>query len=407
MSANSDWFKNINESPLTNPKLVNGLVVEKVAPESPGEDIGLQAGDYLLSVNGKSAHAVDLTDVLINETSVEYVFYRAQSQSQVAFSTDALPLGVRLSPSSENIALSYRSIPLHQGSGLRTLWERGEYQIIRDICSDGFLGKLKVRKRLNPLRDVMLAICDLEAGKKTKKVYAALDSFKPYADRYTSDYTSLVDYYLALKARDEGNAHLFKDRMWHVMQHNQECARIKADADAGRVSYVPDGERLGHKYEPGFSMPYLEGGEGNGSLAAIRKTMKPGQILPICFMLTYRGNGPYNDGLKQYRAMYPHCKDKLLPMLVITSVRDKRADRPDWFEAEEALIKAGMPITILFDESGLFADSNLSGAPEYICVDNKSTVIWDDGLYDDCAYWTMLSGPAKKKPMNQGKLPLP
>ena len=216
-----------------------------------------------------------------------------------------------------------------------------------------------------------------------------------------------MQYYQALKARDEGDTHSFKDRMWHVMKTNHDCARIKADADAGRVAYVPAGERLGHKYDPGFSMPHLEGGKGNGSLSEIFKTMSPDQILPICLMLTYRGNGPYNDGIKEYRAMYPHCKDKMMPMLVITNVSEKRADRPGWFEAEEALIKAGLPITVLFDESALFADGNLSGAPEYICVDNKGTVVWDDSLHDDCAYWTMLSGPAKQKPMNQGKLPLP
>jgi len=407
MPANPDWFRNVKQSPSTNPKLKDGLFVEKVAPKSPGLDIGLQVGDCLLSVNGKSAHSIDLTDMLINENSVDYVFHQAQTDSQIAFTTDALPLGVRLNPSSENIALSYKSKPLHAGSGLRTLWERGEYQAIREVCSGGLLGKLKIRKSLNPLRDAMVAICDLEADKNKPQAYAALENFRSYADRYTTEYTSLVQYYLALKARDEGNTHVFKDRMWHVMKDNHDCARIKADADAGRVAYVPAGERLGRKYECGFSMPYLEGGEGSGSLTEIQKTMSRDQILPICFMLTFRGNEPYNDGIKEYRAMYPHCKDKMLPMLVITSVSEKRADRPGWFEAEEALIESGLPITILFDESGLFADSNLSAAPEYICVDKKSTVIWDDSLHDDCAYWTMLSGSARQKPGSQGKMPLP
>ena len=63
----------------------------------------------------------------------------------------------------------------------------------------------------------------------------------------------------------------------------------------------------------------------------------------------------------------------------------------DIIRFEAAHIKAGLPIKILLDESGLFADSNLSGAPEFICVNNKSTVIWDNSLYDDYDYWTMLS----------------
>jgi len=391
MPPNSDWFKDINEASLNSPQLKNALIVEKVAKGSPGQNIGLETGDYLISVNGKSAHAINLDDVLMVENSVEYVFYKAKKQSQISFVTEALPLGLRLGQSSENIVASYKTKRLHEGGGLRELWERGDYQHIRSICGGGLLGKLKARKTLDPLRDAMLAICDLETGGNKKKAYAALKTFKTYESRYTSDYTSLVRYYLALKDRDEGDMHGFKDGMWHVMQNNHNCARIKADADENKVAYVPAAQRVGHKYELMLSLPYLEGGEGLSSLSTIVKSMSPGQVLPICFMPMYRGNGPYNDCLKTYAAMYPHCKDKILPMLVITNVAEKPADRPHWFEAEEALIKAGLPITVLLDESALFADSNLSGAPEYICVDHKSTVVWDDGLYDDYDYWTMLS----------------
>jgi len=397
MPPNSDWFTDITEASLDNPQLKNALIVEKVASRSPGQYIGLKPGDYLMTVNGKSAHSVSLDDVLIKETSVEYVFYRAEKQSQISFATDALPLGVRFSQSSENIALSYKSKRLHEGDGLRVLWERGDYQHIKDVCGGGgILGKLKARRTLNPLRDAMLAICDLEMGGNKKKAYAALKSFKTYENRYTSEYTSLVRYYLALKDRDEGDMPGFKDGMWHVMRYNHHCARIKADADKHKVAYVPASERLGAKYSLLRSFPYLEGGEGNGSVPQIVKTMSPGQVLPICFMTMFRGNGPYNDNLKVYRAMYPHCKDKMLPMLVLTSVSEKRADRPQWFEAEEALIKAGIPIKVLFDETALFDDGTLSGAPEFICINSKSTIIWDSSLHDDYAYWAMLSKRASK-----------
>jgi len=43
MPANPDWFRNVKESPSTNPKLKDGLFVEKVAPKSPGLDIGRHA----------------------------------------------------------------------------------------------------------------------------------------------------------------------------------------------------------------------------------------------------------------------------------------------------------------------------------------------------------------------------
>ena len=187
-------------------------------------------------------------DTLINEISVEYVFYRAEEQSQISFLTDALPLGVRLSQSTENIVLSYESEPFDESDRLHRLWERGEYEHIRTVCSGDFKGKPKTRKKLNLLRDAMLAICDLETGGDKKKAYAALNSFKSKEADYTSDYTSLVRYYLALKDRDEGDMPGFKDGMWHVMKFNHDCPRIKSDADANRVAYVPAEQRVGHPY---------------------------------------------------------------------------------------------------------------------------------------------------------------
>ena len=45
MTINSDWFKNVKEVSVDDPELKGGLIVEKVAHESPGQNIGLKAGD--------------------------------------------------------------------------------------------------------------------------------------------------------------------------------------------------------------------------------------------------------------------------------------------------------------------------------------------------------------------------
>jgi len=82
MPPSSDWFEDIKEVPLDTPQLNNALIVEKVALRSPGKNIGLKAGDYLMSVNGKSAHSVNLDEALIHEKSVKYVFYRAEKNTE-------------------------------------------------------------------------------------------------------------------------------------------------------------------------------------------------------------------------------------------------------------------------------------------------------------------------------------
>ena len=391
MSQNREWFKNVQQSVDKTINLDSTLVIEKVAKDSPAESIELQAGDSLVSLNGENASSVSVPDVLINATAIDYVVYRRASESRVSFTTDALPLGLRLTPTTNNIVKSFQTTSLDTGDGLRLLWERGDYEQIRNVCEHASSSKKKQHKDAKAIGNLMLAICDIEAGANKSKAYAKLEKFPVNTRGYTTSYTSLVDYYLALKARDEGIDHTFKDRMWRAMHTNHDCARIKADADAGGVQYVAANPRLGKKYDFPAAMPYLEGGKGTTSLARIVKPMSEDQVLPICFMMTYRGNGPYNDCLKAYHSMYPHCADKMLPMVVITNEAHKEPAYPQWFEAEEALASAGIPITILLDESAMFADGYLQSAPEFIGIKKDLTIVWDDSLHDDYAYWQMLA----------------
>ena len=81
----------------------------------------------------------------------------------------------------------------------------------------------------------------------------------------------------------------------------------------------------------------------------------------------------------------------MLPMVVITNEAHKEPAYPQWFEAEEALASADIPITILLDESAMFADGYLQSAPEFIGIKKDLTIVWDDSLHDDYAYWQMLA----------------
>ena len=136
---------------------------------------------------------------------------------------------------------------------------------------------------------------------------------------------------------------------------------------------------------------FLEGGTGEAIVPQIMKRAQPGQVIPLCLMLTYRANGPYNDALKAYHAIYPHAKDQMQPMIVVTTERDRDAEPPEYFEAEEALIAAGIPISVVFDRDSFWRDRVLAGAPEHIVTDEKAKIIWHDHLHDDHAYWEMLS----------------
>ena len=165
-------------------------------------------------------------------------------------------------------------------------------------------------------------------------------------------------------------------------------------ADRNWPHYVKFGARLGNSFNSYMDrtpMEFLEGGTGTTGLPQFLKAMGKEQVLPVCMMLTHRGNAPYNDNLRTYQTMYPFVKEHMHPLVVISSVATRESNQEAWFAAEDVLLASDVPVRILFEPSGLFADEFLRHIPEYVGLNRSNTVVWDAQLDDDYAYWQMLS----------------
>ncbi len=387
--------KQTADRPAKTPK--KSLVITKVAPGSPAAALGLRPGDLFVSINGIAALDAKTPDILVAQDTATYVFISEQDGAQITVKTPALPMGIRTEAASADILASYESKPLHEFEGIEALWEREDYveirQVAKNATSKGVIGKIGLSKSKNPLADVLVAICDVEEGKGKDPYQVIVDFEKQHGNNIRSDIAGIVTYYVARQHRENGNTRKYDHLMRWVMEspHSQESPRLKADADANNVYYVSESIQLGKKFGPVAEMEYLEGGTGTGLVPDILRQTNPGQVAPVCLMLTYRGNGPYDDALKVYQAIYPFVKDRMRPLLVLTSVRDKSRDDPASFATEDALIAAGVPITILFDPLSYWADMIVAGAPENIAVDDNAQIFWHDSLHDDYAYWDMLS----------------
>jgi len=396
MTQTQDWFSDIEEIPAENIQTREALQIAKIATGSPAATLGLSVGDFLLSVNGQAALTLDLVETLLRGGDVTYSFYLRKKRKQLKIRTRALPLGLRLEATSEGLVTQYeRGRRLSDFSGLMTLWERKEYASLRHLAQPtargGLISKLMSKVRSDPMADLINAVCDIEDGNEAKG-YAALEKFSENeVNFYTSDVHSLVHFYTALKLKREGSVGGFKLTMADAMNASQTSDRMVRMADSNEVYYVKKGQRLGQKHHSDIEMPCLEGEEKRCRLSDKVESLDAASVQPICFLPSYRGNGPYNDAMKLYHVMYPHVKDRMAPLFVITNISEKRPDRPHWFEAEQALISASIPITVAFDPNNFFVDDYLTGSPEFIAVNKESVVIWDGPFDDDYDYWEMLS----------------
>ena len=395
MSHASRWFLNIDEAEQAKLPKSKVLHISKVAPQSPAAELGLKTGDLFVSINGKAALTANIDDLLLKSKTAEYVFHLTRKNKRLTVKTRVLPLGFKTEATSDAIVDKYKKGKRVSGfDGIMSLWERKDYSHLKLVgkylSGRGALGKLKALVSKHPLTTLIDAICEIEVGNDAQG-YAALDTFEQnHMKFFTSDIGSLVEYYQA-KKHETSDPDIFNQRMQSVMASNQDSDRMVALAEQYEIGYVENGQRLGSTYDFDWNMTALVGASGEVMAASHIEKLKPGQVLPICFMVSYRGNGPYSDAMKVYHTMYPHVKDSMLPMFVMTNTNEKRADRPHWYQGEDALVKDGVPITVAYDPNAFFADSFLTGAPEFIGVDHTGKVVWDAFLGDAYDYWDMLS----------------
>ena len=392
---NNDWFIAQSETHSSGPPKGH-VVITKVARNSPAAALALAPGDVLVSVNGTPAVKADLPKILLAKGHVTYVFYRKDAGHLVEVKTAALPMGVRTEPASDDIVTRYKTQPLDQFEDALILWERGDYDHLRAICDGSGMSKLFKKftyaTKGKDLVAFVRAICDVEAGDKTA-FDTILELRKKMGHGTNGDVGRLADFYAALHHWQAGNETACCNILIPLMEDvGQDSPRMTAFAkEAGLKA---PGTRVGKQYNYRLDMMGLEitaGGEGGANVTKWAKALPKGKVMPVCLMLTFRGNGPYNTGLHAFRMMYPHIKDRIERFVVITSVRDRNADPKSWYEAEDAAIAEGLPLVVLCDPSAAFADERISAAPEYIAMNQENLVTWDDSLHDDYAYWELVA----------------
>ncbi|PHR59145.1 MAG: hypothetical protein COA43_09850 [Robiginitomaculum sp.] len=405
MVYNAAWFQSVTKTPLPKvPSFSKTLQIDSVAPESPAAELRLRAGDKLLSVNGKSALVEDIPMLLARSSSVTYRFFLPRESSFLEVVTTGLPLGLQMSPSSDGIVTQYMRKTAFENEGIFTLWEREAYEHIRKACETAnkrlnkgnFVGKLMGKKKTFSFADMMLAICDIEEG-QLQSGYEALATYAAnHAHRETSDVRAVLSYYNGLNAKTEKRIESYQEHIKDAYLSLPESRRIRNEAVKAGVEIDRVDSRIGRTLQTSQVWNVLEGGQGTKSLQTILDTLEQGQILPLCLMTAYRGNGPYNDALLPYIALQPNLRERLHPLVVLTNVLEKRKDRPHWNSHEDLAKKVNCPFFVLH---GVFDDIieclTPQGSPEFFALDHTGKIIWAGDLSTEYGYWDML---AKTKP---------
>ena len=396
MNPNPKWFKSVEKTSCkSNLHLGQGLQIEDIADGSPAEVLGLQVGDTLLNMNGQIALTTDMNSILHKYKSVNYSFYCLQSNNLMLVKTASLPLGIRTAPTSSGIVQKYRDEDFYGSEGWFTLWEREDYLRLRLAAQatqkKSLVGKLLGRKNNFPPAELLISICEIEAG-DVDVGFAALDKFARSMYDWTTDFHALVYYYRGLRAQRDGDTPKFMEQLTKALEVNDESKRINKLANSVELQTQHRGSMVGRHLKFDYKLNHIKGGQGATSIGALLAAMPEGQVLPLCLMPFYRGNGPYNQALSTYINVYKAMKEHMHALVVLTDQTERRADRDYWFHFEDMADKLGIPLLILHEETASFgSDLNLRFAPSFVALDKSGQVVWNGDLCDDYGYWDMLA----------------
>ena len=399
MHARSKWFKSVKKTYcMFAPDIVTGLIIEKIAKESPAAVLGLEAGDVLLTFNGMHADMADIDSTLASGQGAEYLFYSPKGKTILKVKTGALPLGLRMISSSDSIVEKYKKQGDNGTDGYVALWEREDYSSLKqsiDVARKNPLAvkifnKVLGRSEKSPISDLIQCIYDIEAG-SGEEAFALLDQLAGAHDQdYPPNLQALIHYYKGLRAQMDNDWDGFETHMSSAHKYQSDSGRINKINEVANIETAGCSSMFGRMLPIHYEFSFLTGGHGKVDLQQILGNMSHGQVMPICFMPGARLSRTYDDALKIYRSVYPHVCDSLAPLVVITDVRKADKEKASEFKQEALAIDSGLPLVVLHENSGRFAaDLELKTAPVFWALDKNGIVIWDTGLEDAYKYWDL------------------
>lgn len=374
----------------------SGTLISEVAPNSPAYLIGMREGDYLISIDGKNVRNQTSLEELEPSEQHRYVIYSSKNQTLTQFSIDPVPLGIMIVPTSYQIVEQLHIWNFDSWDELRLLWERGDWDAL-----------LKASNRLSfdGLRSMILRLFFKNFGYTAAMVYKGAALFElghekigielinnivsRNLDRYETQEHAIAFYYLAkwhalIDERNQSRKYLAEAEYYN----SGDFGKISEEArNAGIAPNTNRYDWLSKTFPTDYSLPIV-GCNEMITLSDSLNNMDNDQLLPVCVMPSYRGNGPYNSALLCYKKIFPYLDQKLLPIQIIAdNITDDSSE--NWRYSEESeLEKSNIPFNRLYDENLVVSSAlKIRVSPVLYLLNNRAEVIYEGSLDNSYDYW--------------------
>lgn len=380
-------------------------LIVNIAANSPASQLGLDAGDFLVTVDSEQAATVNLLEKLVEaDDCISYQFYSCAKHSYINVVASNIPLGMVTESSSEGIVEQCRQEGFTGWDNLEILWQRRNWDMLLEVSdlvsSHGLMSRLTrfISQDFNRSAEALFKGAAMyELGNKEAAIDLIFWFIDKDIDNHELSLHAIAYYYAARWMELKGDKKESKRWLAKANKSNgNKFERITQEVSLkGYESPYTRYQSVGKFFPGNYNLDTI-GKSGRVSLRETLNSMRADEILPICVMPAYRGNGPYNDAMLCYRAVYGYIANRVRPMQVILDETEKRADRSAWYEHEEAALEEGIPLTLLHDKECFVAEQlALEYSPAFYLLDHEGKIVYQGPLDQPFEYWQALSSQTR------------
>ena len=374
------------------PKPAQCMIVTKLARQSLAGHAGVGLKDLLVSLDGEPAASLSPRTYAHRSDEHRWVFYSRPRHELVEILATGIEPGVTLQLTTDAIKERYdpaRSSP----SELEWLWEARDWAALEQLSAATLAASGKDRD--TPAL-VFLGGALVETGRRGEGMALVDEYMKSFAPHWTMNFKGIGTYYQALELLAHGD-HEGGTRLLHTAFEHDRCARLAdaLDKATGTRPLLEEPRWLGKPFPVDYRLPRLAAPAETVSLDGTLARLGPDQLLAVCLLASYRGNGPYDDFMRRY-LHYATWFSRFLPGLhVVTMEKERYPDRPQYFRAEDEVRAASLPLELLLEDGALTSAVQQPGSPFVVLLDRARLVRYEGELASVDLWDTLASVSAK------------
>lgn len=376
------------------PKPAQCQIVSRLAPRSLAAHAGVSQKDLLVSLDGAVAATLPAQTALRPADEHAWVFYSRARHELVELRATGVEPGVELRHTPDGIKERYRA-GQSSPQDLDALWEARDWAALERLSALTLAAY--GRDRDTPALLYQGAAL-YETGRRAEGMRLVEEYLSSYASHWTVNFAAVGLYYRALARLDAGD----RPAGLQVLQAAFERDRRPrlADAVEKHTGVRPPLERprwLGRPFPVDYRLPRI----GAADALALRPALASlgeRQLLGVCLLASYRGNGPYDELMWRYHNFATWLARFLPAFHVLTQVAERPAERPQYFRGEDRVMADGLPLAMAVEDGAISAAVQQDESPFVLLLD-RGGVVRHEGELGAVDLWNAIAALHARPPL--------